>query len=173
MSLVTLFNQIKNFIIMWKFKVKIKTFLKRVWKGIEKAFKKLDATSQKLVPIAIDITSAVKQIIEKGTYTGKMVDVLTAMIPGTLDDRAISLGRLHLPKLLIKLTLVDQINQQGSLEDKCKWAIARVKLFDDDQKELFYDGLAKKLLQYLSDGKLEWAEVGYLVKWYYDNNNKK
>jgi hypothetical protein len=154
---------------MKRFRLKFKTFLQKVWLGIEKAFKKLDNTSQKLVPVAIEVTNAVKTIIEKGTFTGQLVDTLTDLIPGELDDKIVGLGRQHLPMLLIKLTLVDQINQKGTLEEKCQLAIEQVRLFDDDQKELFYDGLAKKLLQYLSDGKLTWNEVGYLVKWWYDN----
>ena len=172
MSLATFYNRIKIFTIMKRFRLKLKTFLERVWRGIEKAFKKLDAGSQKLVPAAIDITNSLKNIIEKGTASGNIVDTLTSIIPGTVDDKAVRIGRTYLPQLLIKLTLIDQINKEGSLEDKCNLAIERIKLFDNDQKELFYDGLARKLLQYMSDGKLSWREVGYLVKWYYDNKKE-
>ena len=156
---------------MSKFKNNISAFLKKVWAGIEKAWNKLNDEVKELVPVAIQVTNAIKEVVKEGSFTGSLIDVILAKIklPGDVDEKALALIRKWVPELLTKLVIVNNINDIEDPEDQLKAIIDEIKLFNDDQKEIFWDGFAKKFLEYASDGKITRDEVGYLVKWYFDN----
>ena len=154
---------------MSNLKTKISAFLKKVWAGIVKAWDKLNDEVKDLVPVAIQVTNAIKEVVKEGSFTGSLIDIIVAKIPGKFDDKAIELIRKWVPLLLMKLVMVKNIGDISDPEDQLKAIIDEIKLFNDDQKELFWDGFAKKFLEYASDGKITKDEVGYLIKWYFDN----
>jgi hypothetical protein len=159
---------------MSKLKTKISAFLKKVWAGIAKAWDKLNDEVKTLVPIGIQVTNAIKEVVREGSFSGSLIDVLVAKIklPNDVDEKALALIRKWVPLLLTKLVIVKNINEITDPEDQLKAIIDEIKLFNDDQKEIFWDGFAKKFIEYAADGKITRDEVGYLVKWYYDNKFK-
>ena len=152
-------------------KSKISAFLKKVWKAVSKAWEKLEEETQKLVPVAITVTNALKDIVKDGSFTGEILEGILAKIKikGDIDEKALALVRKWLPEILTKLVIVKNISELSTTEQQLSAIIDEIRLYNDDQKELFWDGFAKKFLEYASDGKIDKHEVGYLVKWYYDN----
>ena len=159
---------------MGKIKTKVSAFLKKVWAGISKAWEKLSDEVRVLVPVAIQVTNAIKEVVKEGSFTGSLIDVVLAKIklPGDIDEKLLALVRKWVPEILMKLVIVKNINEIGDPELQLAAIIDEIKLFNDDQKELFWDGFAKKFIEYAADGKITKDEIGYLVKWYYDNKFK-
>jgi hypothetical protein len=153
-------------------KGKITSFLKKVMKGIRKAWNKLSDEAKVLVPIAISVTNALKEIVEDGSFSGELIETILAKIKikGDVDEKALELIRKWVPEVLTKLIIVGSIADQTTTEAQLSAIIDEIKLYNSDQKELFWDGFAKKFLEYSSDGEISKDEVGYLVKWYYDNS---
>ena len=148
---------------------KIKNLAFKVWKAIEKAWDKLPDESKEFVSVAVKVTQAVKEVIDAGSFTGSFLDAVVARIPGTLDDIALAKAREFIPALLIKLSLSQSILSIEDDQERLLAVIDRIRLFDADQREAFWDSFAKKTLQYASDGELSWADVNALIKWYFDN----
>ena len=153
---------------MGKIKTKVSAFLKKVWAAIGKAWDRLNDEVKVLVPVAINVTQVIKEIVKEGTFTGSILDMITLKIPGTIDDRVLELIRKWVPELLLRLVVVKNINDIDDPNEQLVAILEEIKLFNDDQKELFWDGFAKKFLEYAADGITK-DEVGYLIKWYYDN----
>jgi hypothetical protein len=156
---------------MGKLKSKLSVFLKKVWAAIEKAWDKLNDEAKVLVPIAIQVTNAIKEVVKEGSFTGSLIDVILAKIklPGDLDEKALVLIRKWVPILLTKLVIVKNISEITDPEDQLKAIIDEIRIFNDDQKELFWDGFSKKFIEYAGDGKITKSEIACLVKWYYEN----
>lgn len=148
---------------------KIKTFVKRVWRGAARAWNLLPDESRLYIETAVTVTQAVKDVIKEGTFTGSLLDTIVAKIPGKIDDFILQKLREYIPVLLIKLSLSQSILLIEDDEERLIAVIERVKLFDDDQKEAFWDAFAKKVLQYTSDGEISWSDANAIVKWYFDN----
>jgi len=77
-------------------------------KFIRSLWKKVPDELQDKVSIGVEVVELLKKAIDSGT-----VDVLTAIIPGRLDDEAVFWLRVFLPKLLDKykiLTSPDEFN---------------------------------------------------------------
>ena len=162
------------FKIMGKIKTKISAFLKKVWQGIAKAWDKLSDEVKVLVPIAIEVTNAVKEVIKEGSFTGSLIDVILAKIklPGDIDEKLLAKIRELIPELLLRLVIVKNISEIEDTNEQLKAILAEVKLYNNDQWQIFLDGFAKKFLEFASDGKVTWDEVGYLVKYAFDNKIK-
>jgi hypothetical protein len=158
---------------MKKLIAKIKALAAKVWQAVEKAWDKLPDASKEYVAIAVKVTQAVKETIQEGTFTGSIIDAIVAKIPGKLDDVMLAKARDFIPVLLVKLSLSQSILDIEDDQERLVAVIERVKLFDDDQREAFWDSFAKKVLQYASDGELSWSDCNAIVKWYFDNKVKR
>ena len=155
-------------------KTKISAFLKKVWKAVSKAWNKLEDEVKEMVPVAIKVTNAIKEIVEDGSFTGELIEAVIAKIKikGDIDEKALALIRKWVPEILTRLIIVKNISEMSTTEAQLSAIIDEIKVYNNDQKELFWDGFAKKFLEYASDGKIDKNEVAYLVKWYYDNHKQ-
>ena len=154
---------------MKKLIYKLKAFAAKVFRSIERAWERLPDEGKEYVAIAVNVTQGVKHFIEKGSFTCNLVDMMVQFIPTKLDDIAIEKARELIPVLLVKLSLSQSILEIEDDEQRLLAVIERVKLFDNDQKEAFFDAFAKKALQLFSDGVFSWSDANLLVKWYFDN----
>ena len=65
---------------------------------IRKTFNKVNEQLKIIIPIGIEIVENMKKFVDSPT-----ADVLTSIIPGTVDDQIADLLRKVLPKILLKL----------------------------------------------------------------------
>lgn len=151
---------------------KIKALAARVWQAVSRAWNRLPDESRQYVSLAVTITQAVKDVIKEGTFTGSLLDAVVARIPGKVDDLILAKAREFIPVLLVKLSLSQSILDIKDDNERLLAVVERVRLFDDDQREAFWDAFAKKVLQYTSDGELSWSDANAIVKWYFDNKVK-
>lgn len=147
---------------------KIKKTVALIWGKVEKLWKRMDAEAREHIVDVIRIVQAVKEITQKDSLTGNLLDLIATKIPGAWDNLALAGLRKILPNLLIKLTYANVIINAGTTEEQLVKAIEIIRVFDQDQKEVFWDGFAKQLLKYSSDGILDWKDVNALIKWVYD-----
>lgn len=157
---------------MKKLIAKIKALANKVWQAVEKAWNKLPSESKEYVALAVKVTQAVKELIQEGSFSGDFFDAVVARIPGGLDNLALAKARQYIPVLLVKLSLSQSVLEIEDDQERLVAVIERVRLFDDDQREAFWDAFAKKVLQYSSDGELDWSDCNAIVKWYFDNKDK-
>jgi hypothetical protein len=139
-------------------------FLKRLWAGIASLFHKVDEEVKKLVPITIDIVQQIKLIND--THIG---DVITAIIPGHVDDQIREKLTEWLPATIINLGKLQGIANIEDTNEKLKAILAAINVSDDDTKKVFYHGLASLILERLSDGKFDWSDATAVAEYYYQH----
>jgi hypothetical protein len=147
-------------------------FLKKIWEGIKKAFEKLAPELKSAIHIGVTVVDNIKNFVDSPG-----ADILTALIPGDLDDKIKIRLRATLPKILIEMKLADRCADQT---DPAKIVLCAVETLQkiggdwisDDAKKNFYDSLAVLIAQVAADGKLSWDDSKYILKWYYDHVKK-
>ena len=96
-------------------------------------------------------------------------DILTAIIPGDLDDELKTLLRTKLPEILTELKLADSCS---GLTDQSQITACAVKVLQDldgDVKSAFLHSLSVLVAQVAADGKLTWSDGVYILQWYYQH----
>lgn len=144
----------------------MKKIIKSIWTFLSGLFNRLNPALKKAINIGVAVTDAIKNFDEKNSYVG---DIITALIPGDVDDRIKVLLRANLPKIVIELKLVQAT--QG-LTDPNEIMLAATKVIQQlsgDYRSAFLNSLAIITAQVAADGKLDWNDAAYLLKWYYDN----
>lgn len=122
---------------------KIKFFLLKLFIPLKHFFKMLDQTAKNAIKEAV----AIVEIIKKwdGEHQ-ELVNFITAAIPGQIDNIIVDKIRMIL-------------NRLGD------W-----KVLEGNERKLFLHNLSLQFSLVLSDGKLTFNDVVYLVQWYYDNH---
>jgi len=139
-------------------------FLRKLWLGISNLFKKIDKEVKEIVPVAIGIIENIKKITD--THIG---DVITAIIPGDLDDKIHDQLKEFLPKAIMNLTLIGDIAAIEDPNEKLKAILAKINVSPDDTKKVFYHGLASLVLERLADGKFDWSDATAVAEYYYQH----
>jgi hypothetical protein len=85
------------------------TFLTKIWAGIKNLFDGFPSELKIAIHIGVIVTEAIKTFVDSPE-----ADVLTAIIPGSIDDDIKNLLRAKLPAILTELKLADSC---GSLTD--------------------------------------------------------
>lgn len=146
----------------------LKKFLSNLWKGIKHIFDSIEDDLKKLVPIAIKVVEAIK------TFDESIVsDVMTALIPGEVDDKIVQKLREFLPKVLLELNMIDAIAGITDPNEQLKAILARIKLSPKSSQDVFYHGVASLILSELSDGKFSWSDAVAVAEYYYKNEYKQ
>ncbi len=148
----------------------MKKLIQSIVAFVSKLFRNLPALLKNSVPIGITITNAIKNFDDKNP---EAADILTAIIPGDLDDKIKVLLRANLPKVVVELRLVDATL---GLTDPNEIVVAASKVLqtiksDYSVREGFLNNLAIVISQIASDGKLDWNDAAYLIKYYFDHEN--
>jgi hypothetical protein len=145
----------------------LKNFLRHLWHSIKNLFDKVEAEVKKDVVVAITVVQQIKSVVDS-----PVADVITAMIPGELDDQIKQQLRVLLPKLILELTLVQSVANIEDENAQLQAILDKLKLSGDDAKNAFYHSLASLILQKLSDGKLSWTDAVAISEYYYQNHVK-
>jgi hypothetical protein len=138
----------------------LKSFFRKIWEGIKKAFEGLAPDLKEAIHIGVIVVDNMKTFIE-----GEAADVLTAIIPGQLDDVIKERLRAFLPKILIEMKLAEQCSE---LTDPSEIVACAIKTL----QQIGGDCLAVMIAEVASDGKLTWDDSKAIIKWYNDNVKK-
>lgn len=141
---------------------KILVFIKRLFSGINPVL-------QKAVSIGVEVTEAIKNFDTTNPYVG---DIITTLIPGTVDDLIKMKLREMLPKIVVQLKLVKETQGLKDPDQIMLAAVKIIKQLDGDYKSAFLHNLSIIVAKVAADGKLSWSDAVYLLEWYYQNKKK-
>jgi hypothetical protein len=141
----------------------------KIWSAIRKIFDKLPQEFKTAIHIGVAVVDNMKSFVDS-----PIADVITALIPGDVDDKVKDALRKYLPKIVIEMKLAEQC---AGLTDPNEIVACAIKTLQqiggdwisDDAKKNFYDSLAVLVAQVASDGKLTWDDAKAVIKWYYDH----
>jgi hypothetical protein len=144
----------------------LKTVLQKIGKFFENIWLHLKPELKFAVKIGLEITNAIKNF---DTAHPEVGDILTKIIPGTLDDKGLIRMREELPKIVVELQLVDaQLNLTDNNEIMMA-ALDTIRRLTGRARNTVLNSLSQLIAQVQADGKLDWNDVAYLQKWLYDH----
>jgi len=124
-----------------------------------KLFKKAKDFVNNEIPAAIAVVEALKSFIDS-----PFVPVITHLIPGELDDVIADKIKKALPGILVKLKIAQGCSNLNSNDAIIQCAISYLKSLDPEARRGKYLDIASTLSEYLTDGKLSWAEIVTIVQ---------
>jgi hypothetical protein len=147
----------------------LKSFFQKLFGGLKHVFNGLDQPLKDALRIGVEVVDKLKTLVDSPG-----ADLLTAIIPGTIDDVIKERLRVFLPKILIELKLVENCASQTDPNVIIQCAVDTLQRLTGDwvkdgSKKNFLDSLAVLVAQCAADGKFDWDDVKYLTKWYYDH----
>jgi hypothetical protein len=145
----------------------LSSFLAKIWAEIKSLFEGIPAELKTAIHIGVLVTENIKNFVDSPA-----ADILTAIIPGDIDDEVKSWLRVKLPTILTELKLADSC---GSLTDPAaitECAVNVLQGLDSNVKSAFLHNLSIMVAEVASDGKLTWSDGVYLLEWFYKNEFK-
>lgn len=142
----------------------LKSFLSKIWAEVKSLFNSIPAELKTAIHIGVALTENIKTFVDSPA-----ADILTAIIPGNLDDELKTLLRAKLPGILTELKLADSC---GNLTDPSQITACAVKVLqslDGDVKSAFLHSLSILVAEVAADGKLSWSDGVYVLQWYYQH----
>lgn len=142
----------------------LKSFISKIWTGIESLFDGFPAELKIAIHIGIIVTENIKNFVDSPA-----ADILTAIIPGDIDDDIKNWLRAKLPEVFTELKLADSC---GSLTDPTQITECAVKVLQGltgDVQNAFLHNLSIFIAQIASSGKLTWSDGVSILEWYYQN----
>jgi hypothetical protein len=101
-----------------------------------------------------------------------VADVLTALIPGDIDDKVKDLLRAKLPVILTELKLADSCSTLTDPNEITACAVKVLQGLDGDVKSAFLHNLSILVAEVAADGKLSWSDGVYILEWFYQHEYK-
>lgn len=144
----------------------LKNVLKDVGQWISRLFKKLLPAVKRAVDTAVKVTSAIKDF---DTTNSGVVDIITKIIPGDTDDKVVAKVREKLPEVMLQLKLIDTTLNLTDPQEIVAAGIKTIQQMSGDYRSATLNSISIVLSMVAADGKLDWNDAVYLVKWYYDN----
>ena len=145
----------------------LKTFLQSILDYIKNLFNNIPNEIAIALKIGITITENIKTFVNSPA-----ADVLTAIIPGDIDDKIKEKLQLSLPALLTELKLVESSLNLSQPNAIANAAIETIKAMDKNIKSGVLHQLSILITQLVADGKLSWSDGVYLSQWYYEHKFK-
>lgn len=143
------------------------SILRDIGNWISKKWKSLTPIAKKAIGIAVDVTTAIKLF---DTASPQIADIITRLIPGDKDDKAVALIRAKLPLVMLELKLVDETLGLTDPEEIVLAGIKVIQQMQGDYKWGTLNNLSIILARIAADGKLDWNDAVYLAKYFYDND---
>ena len=149
----------------------IKTLITKILDQIKSIFIGMPIEIRSAASIAVVVVENLKTVIENPA-----IDVLTAVIPGNLDNTIVNCLRNCLPNILTDLRLID--NTIEPIDDQTKVASATkiIQNLNGNIKSAFLHDLAILIAQELAklaNNTLSWTDAVYVMEWYYQHEFKK
>lgn len=143
------------------------SFLKRLWQQIKELFEAIPEDLKSAIHIGVVVTEAIKTFVDSPA-----ADILTAIIPGDIDDKVKDLLRAKLPEILTELKLADSCGQLTDPAAITACAVKTLQQLDGDIKSAFLHNISILVAQVAADGKLSWSDGVYILEWYYQHQFK-
>jgi hypothetical protein len=145
----------------------LKTFITKIWGDIKALFEAIPVEMQNAVHIGVVVTENIKNFVDSPA-----ADILTAIIPGDLDDEIKNWLRAKLPVILTELRLADSCGNLTDPQQITACAVKVLQCLDGDVKSAFLHSLSIFVAQTVSGGKLTWSDGVTILEWYYKNEYK-
>ena len=142
----------------------LQSFLTKIWTEIKSLFDGIPSELKTAIHIGVQVTQNIKTFADSPA-----ADVLTAIIPGDIDDGIKNWLRAKLPEILTELKLADSCS---GLTDPAAITACAVKVLqglDTNIQAPFFHSLSVLVAQVAADGKLTWSDGVYLLQWYYQH----
>lgn len=140
------------------------SFLTKVWDEVKSLFGGLPAELKIAVDVGVKVTEGLKTFVDSPE-----ADILTAIIPGTVDDALKNLLRAKLPVILSDMKLVDATLGLTDPNAITAAAIKVIQSLDPSISNAFLHNISILVAQVAADGKLSWSDGVYILEWYYKN----
>lgn len=140
------------------------SFLSKIWGEIKTLFGSMLPELKAAIHIGVVVTENIKNFVDSPA-----ADVLTAIIPGDVDDKVKAWLRAKIPAILTELKLADQCAHLTDPAEITKCAIGVLHGLDGDIKNAFLHNLSILIAQVAADGKLTWSDGVYILEWYYQH----
>lgn len=141
-----------------------KKFIQSIWSSLRNFFDGLEPKAKDAIAIGVKVVDNIKLIFDT-----PVPDVITAIIPGNIDDKIKDAIRAALPTIVTELQLASKcigLTEPGAI---VACAIDTLKNIAPEFRKDFYDALAVQIGVVAADGKLTWDDLKTTVKWYNDH----
>src|SRR5688500_15896141 len=145
----------------------IDKFLLGIWAAIQRIFKRFPKPLKAAIHTGVIITEQLRNFTDSG-----VADILTAIIPGDVDDRIKFTLRTELPRIVENLKLAENCANQKDVNAIMKCAISTLQNISKDFEMAFLHSISIMIAQALSDGKLTWSDGVFVIEWYYKHVHK-
>ena len=143
------------------------SFIAGLWSAIQKLWKKFPAELKTAVHIGISVVENIKAFIDS-----PVADILTAIIPGDLDDKMKENLRRALPVWLQALRLADDTFSLKDPQAIMETALQSIRELDPVISAGVYHQLSILIAQVAADGKLTWSDGVVVLEYVYKNEYK-
>jgi len=145
----------------------LKSFLTKIWSQIKALFDGIPSELKTAIHIGVEVTENIKTFVDSPA-----ADILTAIIPGDIDDEVKGWLRAKLPTILTELKLADSCGQLTDPAEITKCAVSVLQGLDKNIQDAFLHSLSVLVAQVAADGKLTWSDGVYILQWYYEHEFK-
>jgi hypothetical protein len=145
----------------------LQSFLTKIWNQIKALFDGIPAELKTAIRIGVEVTENIKTFVDSPA-----ADILTAIIPGDIDDEVKNWLRAKLPIILTELKLADSCGQLTDPAEITACAVRVLQSLDKNTQSAFLHSLSILVAQVASDGKLTWSDGVYILQWYYEHEFK-
>lgn len=133
--------------------------MKKIIQYLKKLLNKTRFYAQLYVHPSVQVVETLKTF-----FDSPAVPILTAIIPGQIDDAIASRMRTYLPLVLKVLGYADECINSKSNDIILQCAISKLRLLHPDAQAAACHNIAALLSKYLADGKLTWRECVHIAE---------
>jgi hypothetical protein len=145
----------------------LKSFLSKIWNEIKDLFSGIPIELKRAIHIGVIVTENIKTFVDSPA-----ADIITALIPGEIDDKIKDVLRSKLPLILSELKLADDCHSITDPAQLTSCAVNTLQNLDVNIKNSFLHAIAILVAEVAADGKLTWCDGVYLSEWYYQHKYK-
>ncbi|MFD2145462.1 hypothetical protein [Mucilaginibacter antarcticus] len=145
----------------------LKSILSKIWETIKNLFADISPDLKSAIHLGVVITENIKLFVDSPA-----ADVLTIIIPGTIDDGIKSILRAKIPAILTTLKLVDNCDDLTDPNQLVACAITTLQSLEGEINSAYLHTLSILIAQAAADGELTWSDSVYLLEWYYQHKYK-
>ena len=148
----------------------LKSFLIQIWADVKSIFEKLPGELQFAAQVAVTITQSIKTITDL-----PIAGIITALIPGDIDDKIKSWLNQQLPDILTSLRLVEVISESKDSDEIMASAIKIIQAMDKNIQNAFLHDLGILIAQEVAKAQnntLSWSDGVFIIEWYYQHKLK-
>lgn len=148
----------------------LKSFVSKIVSTVASLFGALPAELKLAAQVGVTITQTVKSFVDSPA-----ADVITALIPGDIDDKIKTWLRVALPTILTDLKLVAATNGLTDPNDIVTAAVKVIQSMDGDIQSAFLHDIGVLIAQEVAKAQnhtLSWSDGIYIIEWYYQHKVK-